>query len=155
MQAEHAKDIARSYFQKIWNERHIERISEVVAEDFVAHEPRSTRHGLDGVRQVFERLTAAFPDLHWDIRDIVAEGDKVAVWWTLRGTHRGRFMDFEPTGMRVTYSGVQLMRLARGRIAEVWTFHDELGLLLQLANMPYDIHLATLAGRPIHQPVLA
>lgn len=155
MQAEHAKDIARSYFQKIWNERHIERAGEVVAEDVVAHEPRSAVHGLEGVRRVYDRLTAAFPDLHVDVRDIVAEGDKVAVWWTLRGSHRGRVLDFEPTGMRVTYSGVTLMRLARGRIAELWTFHDELGLLLQLANMPFDVHLSTLAGRPVHQPVTA
>jgi steroid delta-isomerase-like uncharacterized protein len=81
-------------------------------------------------------MLTAFPDLHFTIEDMVAEGDKVVVRWIVRGTHRGTFQDIPPTGKAVTLTGISLFRVANGRGVEVWTDADYLGMLQQLGVVP-------------------
>ncbi len=75
---------------------------------------------------------AAFPDLHFEIEELVAAGDCVAARWTLRGTHRGAFLGIPPTGRPVTVAGTERYRLADGQIVERWVTVDTDGLLRQL-----------------------
>ena len=79
---------------------------------------------------------AAFPDLAITVEDLVAAGDRVAAHWTLRGTHRGPFLGLSPTGRQVAVGGMELYRLADGRIAERWAVVDLAGLLRQLGPSP-------------------
>jgi predicted ester cyclase len=75
----------------------------------------------------------AFPDQRVAVDDLLAESDRVAVRFTLRGTHLGELLDLAPTGRRVTVPGVAIYRIAGGRIAEGWVGFDALGLLEQLS----------------------
>ena len=75
---------------------------------------------------------AAFPDLCIEIDELVAQGDRVAARWTLRGTHRGAFLGRPPTGRRVAVTAVEFYCLAGGKIAERWALLDTPGLLRQL-----------------------
>ena len=70
------------------------------------------------------------------IEDVIAEGDKVAVRFTFRGTHQGELMGIPPTGKQVTISGMDINRIAGGKIAERWAVFDMLGMLQQLGVMP-------------------
>ena len=79
---------------------------------------------------------AAFPDKHFTIEDVVAEGDKVLLRWTIRGTHLGEFWTpigtAQPTGNAITLTSMALFRLIDGKIIDEWNVHDWLDLLLQL-----------------------
>ena len=80
--------------------------------------------------------TTAFPDLELTTEDIVAEGDKVAIRNTWRGTHQGSFHGLPPTGKRVAFTGTDIIRFVDGRIAEQWADLDALGLMQQLGAFP-------------------
>jgi predicted ester cyclase len=62
---------------------------------------------------------------------VIAEGDLVAARWTASGTHRGRWGTVEPTGNPVEFSGVNIFRVERGKVVEIWNHRDDLGLLHQ------------------------
>jgi predicted ester cyclase len=66
----------------------------------------------------------------------VAEGDLVATRFTAAGMQTGPFQGIPPTGRRVTYSGIDINRIADGRIVEAWVSYDALGLLEQLGGSP-------------------
>ena len=103
----------------------------------------------EALAQFLVTWRAAFPDLALTVEDLVAAGDRVAARWTLRGTHRGAFLGLPPTGRRVAAGGLELYRLAEGKIVERWAVVDTLGLLRQLGAAPSDG-----AGRA-HAPALA
>jgi predicted ester cyclase len=78
------------------------------------------------------RHLAAFPDLHVVADDIMAEGSKVGLWYTVEGTHRGEFEGIAPTGKPAKWSGVDLFTIENGRISQVRFLSDLIGLLRQL-----------------------
>jgi len=123
-------------------EEDISQGDEAVAEaiihpDFVDHtNPPGMQHGLAGHKAVVRLFRSVFPDLEWRIEDMVAEGDKVAVRTTMRGTQRGEFFGAPPSGKAVEVRGIHLLRIADGKIAEHWGANDDLGLLRQIGAVP-------------------
>jgi steroid delta-isomerase-like uncharacterized protein len=110
---------------------------EIVADDYVDHtNPPGLQHGLESHKQVVTIFRAAFPDVTWIIEDLVAEEDKVAMRAIMRGTHKGDFFGMPPTGKQVMVSGIQILRIANGKIAEHWGNNDDLGLMQQLGIAP-------------------
>lgn len=106
-------------------------------EDVVLHGyPPGLAPGIEGARQFYTGLATAFPDVEVEIGDLVAEGDKVTVRFTLRGTHQGEFAGVPATGNRVAVGGLTILRFADGKIAERWQALDELGLMQQLGAIP-------------------
>lgn len=81
-------------------------------------------------------MRAAFPDVRYEIDDVIAEGDRVVVRWTRVGTHLGPFRGIAPTGRRVTHSGVRIWRFAGGRAVDMWGVEDVHGLLGQVTAAP-------------------
>lgn len=72
------------------------------------------------------------PDLRVDIEDIFASGDRVVVREVNRGTHSGPFLGVEPTGRTVEFSGINIYRIEKGRVAETWQHIDWHGALRQI-----------------------
>jgi len=81
-------------------------------------------------------LVSAFPDSSYQIDDILAEGDRVAIRVTMNGIHRGTFMGIPPTGKHVVGKGEEIYRVTGGKIAESWCIIDAHGLLNQLGAIP-------------------
>jgi predicted ester cyclase len=81
-------------------------------------------------------MKQAFPDAMVIPEAMVAEGDKVAVRFTVRGTHRGEFMGIAPTGKEVVVQGMDINRMANGKIVERWGIADSLSMLQQLGVIP-------------------
>ncbi len=67
---------------------------------------------------------------------MIAEGDRVVVRYTLRGTHTGNYMGIAPAGKQVTQTGITINRFANGKAVELWGNVDDLGLLQQLGAIP-------------------
>jgi predicted ester cyclase len=110
-----------------------------IAVDAVDHTPMpGQKKGLAGVQWLFRQIFAAFPDFHQDVRDVIVEGDKVAVRLTWTGTQKGKFMGIAPTGRRVRVSGVDILRIRNGKMVEHWGCEDDLGLM-QVAAVLDDI----------------
>jgi predicted ester cyclase len=81
----------------------------------------------------FEHLFSAFPDWHWEVRNLVVDGDHIAVHFAVTGTHRGAFQEIEPTGPRVTTSEFTFYRLEDGKFAQVWGLADMDAVMRQIA----------------------
>lgn len=136
MSVEANKAIVRRAYD-FWNTGDASAIDQLFAPDLVMHlRGRSDVAGLDAYWRYLTAFRDAFPDQRWTLEDEIAEGDKVAVLWTLRGTHRGELMGIPPTGKGVTVTGMSVFRIAGGKLAENWVQSDVLGLLQQLGAIP-------------------
>ena len=137
MSTEENKALVRRFYEEVFNKKNLAGLNAFVDPQIIEHAlPPGLSAGSEGTRQFIGMYLAAFPDLHLTAEDMVAEGDEVAARFTMRGTHRGEFMGIPPTGKQVTMTGIQIVRIAGGRIAENWVNLDALGMLQQLGVIP-------------------
>jgi len=90
------------------------------------------RGDLKNIKQTISEEFSAFPDLHYTIDDMVAEGDKVATRVTMTGTHKGEFMGIPPTNKKITIRAIFIHRFAGGKIVEEHCEYSALDLMQQL-----------------------
>jgi steroid delta-isomerase-like uncharacterized protein len=123
---------------EMFNEGNLDLADELFAPDYVDHDPAMPDdiHGPEGSKEYVSVFRTAFPDLHIEIEDQVAEGDKVVTRWTGTGTHEGDMMGIAPTGNKVTLPGMEIVRFLGGKIAEGWEGYDSMVLMQQLGVMP-------------------
>ncbi len=135
------KALARRLFEEDLNEEdQIARsgaADQLVAPDVVDHtNPPELKYGLESHKQIVTILHTAFPNVRWEVEDLIAEGDKVVARTTMHATHTGVFFGIPPTGKQVTVLGIQIMRFADGKLAEHWGNNDDLGMMQQLGVVP-------------------
>jgi len=117
------------------NERLKSAMSEIFSPDWVAHAAQGDI-GFDGYVGMTAGLIGAFPDLSFSIKDIIAEEDKVAVSYVMRGTNQGSYQGMPATGKKVEVSGVSIGRISDGKFVEGWAQTDSLGMMQQLGLVP-------------------
>ncbi len=130
------KAIVRRWYEEMWNKGNLELIDELIASDVTGHSPIQNVDGVEASKRYVTMSRAAFPDLHFTIEEMIAEGDKVVAVRTLAGTHRGEYLGVAPTGNHVNITGINVFHIADGRIAETSTFVDTLDLMEQLGATP-------------------
>jgi steroid delta-isomerase-like uncharacterized protein len=130
------KTLARRWFEDLFSRGNLDVANEILSAEFVDHLTHEDERGLEELKAYVTIYRAAFPDIQDTLEQIVAEGDKVVVRWTSRGTHQGEFMGAAPTGRHVTFTGMRLFRIAENKIAESWVNIDERGLQEQLGTAP-------------------
>jgi steroid delta-isomerase-like uncharacterized protein len=133
--SEQNKALARRWFEDLFSRGDLDAANEIISADFVDHLTHENQRGLEELKHYITIYRAAFPDIQDTVEDIVAEADKVVIRWMSRGTHQGEFMGVEPTGRRVTFTGMRLFRIADNKIAESWVNLDERGLQEQLGTV--------------------
>ena len=141
MSLEANKEIVRRVLAEFWLGGNVGLLDELFDPDYVNHElSRPEVKGLaaykewaNGVRLAWKR---GFPDFTITIEDLVAEGDRVAKRWILRGTHTGEFLGIPPTGRKVTMLAMTLYRIVGGKVREIYWNYDALGLMQQLGGIP-------------------
>jgi steroid delta-isomerase-like uncharacterized protein len=111
-------------------------VEELVAADYVGHSSSPEINTREGHKQFLVALRQAFPDLQIKIEDQIAERDKVVTRWTARGTHQGEFAGIPPTGKQVVMTGIDIDRIANGKLVECWTKSDDLSMLQQIDAIP-------------------
>ncbi len=102
------------------------------APEFVFHVNMREAMTLEQSKQFTKTFRAAFPDESYTIEDMIAEGNKIAVRYTWRGTHKGVFMGIPPTGKRVSNVAFETDRISKGKFVETWFCMDMAGLMAQL-----------------------
>jgi len=99
-------------------------MSELIGDDFVTHGPGGTTGNAAGWKAMSRRIADAVPDIRTEIDDIIGDGDTVAVRYTSTGTHTGELFGVVPTNRGLTTTGIEMYRLADGRIVECWGEYD-------------------------------
>ena len=135
MSADENKAIAHRWYEML-NSHNLTHMDELFAADFVDHDSAVLNHDLDGTKQFFSMYLDAFSDAQVTLDDLIAEGDRVAARFTVRGTNKGPFMGLPPTGKPFTLTAIDILRIVDGKIVEHWGEADTLGLLQQLGAIP-------------------
>jgi steroid delta-isomerase-like uncharacterized protein len=102
---------------------------------FVPGRPEPMR-GPAGYLAIIGMMRAGFPDIQWSLDEVIAEGDKVAARFTMRGLHQGEFFDVPPSGKRIEVKAMNFYRIADGKFVEEHGQPDLLGLLQQIGAVP-------------------
>jgi len=137
MSTEDNKALMRRFYEEVFNKKNLAAIDDFIDPNQVDHSaPPGVAGGLEGTKQLIGMDLTAFPDLHFTVEDMIAEGDKVVARLTARGTHKGAYMGIPPTGKQATSPAIDIVRIAGGKSVEHWLEMDTLGLLQQLGVIP-------------------
>jgi steroid delta-isomerase-like uncharacterized protein len=132
------KELARRFYEVVFNGGEIDRVEEFCTEDFVDHEegPPGLPEGIEGVKAFVQMFREGFSDLHASVEDVLEEGDRVATRVRVTGTHDGEFMGFTPSGNRIDIETMDIVRIVDGKAAEHWGLTDNMALLMQIGALP-------------------
>jgi steroid delta-isomerase-like uncharacterized protein len=135
-EAENKAQLRRIY-EEMFNQGNLAIADELIAPDFLnlAAPPGSNR-GPESMRQLITMLSTAFPDMHYTVEELVAEGDTVVTRVTVSGTHRGPLQGIPPTGRSIRQSQMHFIRFRDGKAVEHRAVRDDLGLMRQLGVIP-------------------
>jgi predicted ester cyclase len=129
-------DIVRSLVDMV-NERKVSQLAELTHPDFRRHDlagafPEVT--GTSGPVDLTQMILRALPDLHYEIRQIVAKDDRVVVQLHGTGTHRGELLGVSGTGKRLEWNAINIYRFKDGKGIESWQLIDVWGLMRQMST---------------------
>jgi steroid delta-isomerase-like uncharacterized protein len=112
--------------------------AELISPDAIFHVPGRSEpmRGPAGYLAIIQMMRGGFPDIQWTLEETVAEHDKVAARFTMRGTHLGTFFGTPSTGKKITVQALNIYRLSGGQIIEETGQPDLLGLLQQIGAIP-------------------
>jgi steroid delta-isomerase-like uncharacterized protein len=129
------KELAKRWFEEVWNQGRRETICEMLAPDAVVQEGERETVGPEGFYPFFERMQGAFSDIHVKIQDAISEADKVCVRWSATMRHTGSGMG-PPTNKYLQTTGISVIRIAGGKFVAGWQNWDMLGLMQQIKGEP-------------------
>jgi len=122
---------------ELWNTGNLTIADEVFDANFVNHDPNNPGvTNSESYKGLVAAIHIGFPDFHVATDDLIAEGEKVAMRWTIIATHQGELMGMPATGIQLVWTGITVAHLANGKIVEMWWSHDTLGLFQQLGIIP-------------------
>ena len=129
--------VVQRFLEEVINQGRLEQADEIVAEDFVELDPLpGQRQGREGLKEVIGMLRTAFPDMHWVVEEMIAEGEKVVTRFTWTGTQQGTFMGIPATGRSVVVKGVVIDRIVGGMMTDSRILMDTMGMMQQLGAIP-------------------
>lgn len=127
-----AKKIALEYAVRVWDDKDLTAIDELIHEECVIHSLLGDFYGPEKMKDVVEAWIVAFPDLSVTNTSVINENDLVVIQWQAKGTHLGDFKGISPTGKSVSYVGVTIYRVNQGSIVEYFAYLDMQHLLKQI-----------------------
>lgn len=125
--------LVRRLLTGVWNDRNLDVLDAVLAEDVVIANPTFgvELRGVERFRETLELGLAAFEDSKVTVNRLVTDGPVVVAHYTFRGTHVGPFLGFEPSGQQVEYDNVSFVTCEAGRITNYWALSDGLAFIRQ------------------------
>ena len=135
MSTEETAAVAKQMMERL-DQRDLDGVLALATDDAVWHGFAPEPLDNAGYRQAISAFLDAYPDSRFPIDDVIAEGDRVAIRHSLRGTHRAPFQGIAPTGKAIKVSAIATFRVVNGKVAETWLNADLLGMLQQLGAIP-------------------
>jgi predicted ester cyclase/heme-degrading monooxygenase HmoA len=135
--AEKNKAVIHRLFEQSLNKRNMALLNDLVSEDYVGLQGLK---GAEGFQKPIAPLMASFPDIQWNIQELLAEDDKVLVRWKLQGTQTTLYNGLTPTGKPVTNDGMAIFTLKDSKITGGQVLTDRLGFLQEMGAIPQDLN---------------
>lgn len=132
--ADQNKQLVSRYFSHVWNEGRLDELDVLLSPQYINHTPSipDPPPGPGGLKPIVAALRTAFPDLHYEIQDLVVNDSMAVARVTVSGTHTGVLFGRAATGRKFTVNQINIERIVRGRIVEHWRVTDELAMMQQL-----------------------
>ncbi len=142
------RETAERFYGEVVNERNFDLLPEILGPHFKNHSdiPGGRENGAEGLGERLETLQKAFPDYRLTVQDMLVDGETVTTRVTLQGTHKGPLPGIRPTEKRVYTTGIEILRIREGRVAERWANYDLLWVLEQMGIEPLLQAPATRVG---------
>jgi steroid delta-isomerase-like uncharacterized protein len=128
------KQLVRRLYEDCINPGKVELIAQYIADDFVGS-PGGEKGPAEATNTIVA-LRTGFPDIRFEVEDLIAEGDRVTVRWTFQATHMGAFRGVPPSRKQVTQTGNVIYQVRNGKFIRAWTQIDRLGMLQQIGAIP-------------------
>jgi predicted ester cyclase len=130
--SEIGKQLARRWFEEVWNKQRREAIGEMLLPDAIIHEGADIVRGPEGFYPFFDRMQSAFSDIHITVEDDVQGGDKVWLRWSCTMRHTGSGLGMSPTQKQLHTTGISILKTLDDKVVEGWQNWDMLGLMQQI-----------------------
>ena len=121
--------------QKIWNEGNMDMVDEIIAPDYVEHTANIPEDDVVGIEAFKERVTILrtfFPDFNVNVEELIVKDDRIVWRWICSGTNTVTLTDIPPTGKKMQFEGVGILRVVDGKIVERVMYYNEAARLVQL-----------------------
>lgn len=130
--------IIRQLYEEVWNKRRLELVDEIISPSHALHDPNLAGSGVgpEAYKRQVTRFISAFPDLRFTIEDFFGENEKLAVVWTISGTHKSEFMGIPATNKKVSVDGITINHIVNAKIMDSYISWDVWGLMHQLGVVP-------------------
>ena len=127
------KELVRRFYKEVYGDWNMALVDEVVSPRFTSHDwPEDGSTGPQAFRDYYAAIRLVVPDAHYEVDDLIAEGDRVVVRWRLLGTHQAEFQGIAPTGRAIALKGIAIYRMDDGKLMERWVVSDLHGVLQQI-----------------------
>lgn len=126
--------VALNYLD-VWNSHDVRLFDDITHPNIVHHWGHGEDTiGTDALKTKMGTFITAFPDMAISFDEVIVEDDYVVIRWTVTGTQTGQFLELEPSGVEVTWTGININRISCGQVVESWSEADGLGIREQLQN---------------------
>jgi len=132
------KEVVLQLFEQGLNKRNFDLVNELVSAEFTGLQGK--KGGPAFVEPVLS-LIKSFPDIQWNVVDLVGDGDKVALYWKWQGTQSAPWLTLEATNQSITNEGMGVMTLKEGKVISAQVVTDRLGFLQALEVLPTDVNV--------------
>jgi predicted ester cyclase len=149
MSVEQNKEIVSRFYEELWNKRKFSVADEIISPDCVTHQlqsgsvPVGAPRGPEAVKHHIGEWLNGFPNLHFDVEQVVAEDDRVVSQSVLRGIHTGTWLGIAPTNKEVSIRLMVIQRIENGKIVEDWVLVEALGFFQGLGLLPTTEEIMT------------
>ncbi|WP_161596854.1 ester cyclase [Chitinophaga vietnamensis] len=132
------RKIVERYFTEVWNGGQLDVLDQLLAPQYINHTPSTPNPpvGPGGLKPIVAAIRRAFPDLHFEIKDMVVNDSMAVARLVMTGTQQDSLFNLPPTGKKITVNQINIEKIVNGRIAEHWRVTDDLTLMRQLGFVP-------------------
>jgi steroid delta-isomerase-like uncharacterized protein len=127
----------KKFYTDVINQGKFDLLDQLCTENFIEHEELpGVKPNREGVKQFFQMYRKAFPDLKFEIEQMIAKDDKVVTYITITGTHKAEFMGVPASGKKINLKGIDIVRFKNGRAVEHWGVTDTMTMMSQIGAIP-------------------
>jgi steroid delta-isomerase-like uncharacterized protein len=131
------RQIVETYFNEAWNKGNTGVLDQLLAVDYINHTPSTPNppRGPKGLKPIVLAIRKGFPDLHYEIKELIVTKDRAVARVVMTGTNTGELFRMPPTGKKITVNQINIEKIVNGKIAEHWRVTDELSMMKQLGAL--------------------
>ena len=131
------RQIIETYFSEGWNKGNTDVLDQLLADNYINHTPSTPNPpgGAKGLKPIVLAIRKGFPDLHYEIKELIVTKDRAVARVLMTGTHTGELFGMPPTGKKIAVNQINIEKIVDGKIVEHWRVTDELSMMKQLGAL--------------------